>query len=135
MLVVIDHHEARVFKSELKGTRPDTITPYDPHGYGKHVHNRHDPAKGQQHPVPRSYYEAVAKTLEGAGSILLFGVGAGGGSAMAELSADLEKHHQDLHQRIVGSLIIDETHMTGNQILARAREFYDEPIHDHHFRT
>ena len=128
ILVVIDHHEARIFRSEMKGSTPETIVPHDPHGFGRHVHNVHDTSKGQHHPVPKSYFEAVAKTLGDASSILLFGVGSGGGSAMSELSNELEKNHRDLFDRLVGAQKIDESHMSENQILAKAREFYEQPI-------
>ena len=34
LLVVIDHLEARVYRTELSGTVPVRISPYDPLGYG-----------------------------------------------------------------------------------------------------
>ena len=122
-LVVIDHREARIFKSERSGTAPEKIVPHDPHGFGQHVHNVHDPAEGQHHPVPKSYYEAVAKSLEGATEILLFGTGTGGGSAMNVLLDELHKNHRDLFDLVIGSQVVDETHLTEGQLLALAREF------------
>jgi hypothetical protein len=124
VLVVIDHHEARVFKSQLRGTVPEKIVPYDPHGYGQHVHNMHEHAHGQHHPVPNSFFESVSKTLQGANQILVFGTGKGGGSAMEELVTYLHKNHKDLFEHVIGALTIDETHLTEDQILAKARDFY-----------
>jgi hypothetical protein len=43
---------------------------------------------------------------------------------MDELLAQLNRHHGDLAKRVVGSIVLDETHMTEDQLLARAREFY-----------
>jgi len=127
LLVVIDHQEARIFRSELSGTVPEKIVPHDPHGFGQHVHNVHDPAEGQHHPVPKSYFEAVAKSLSGAGKILLFGAGTGGGSAMNELVDELHKEHRDIFNRIIGVEAVDETHLTEGELLAKAREFYAAP--------
>src|ERR1700722_5136876 len=45
LLVVIDHREARIFESEISDSAPVKLTPHDPHGFGRHVHNIHDHAK------------------------------------------------------------------------------------------
>ena len=42
LLVVIDHQEARVYRTEVHGAVPQQIVPYDPHGYGKHLHSAHE---------------------------------------------------------------------------------------------
>jgi hypothetical protein len=125
LLVVIDHSEARVFRSLLHGSVPQQIEPYDPHGFGRHRHNIHDHAKGQHHPVPKSFFEDVSKTLQGSNQILIFGLGSGGGSAMNELLADLLDHHKDLLANVVGTKVVDEQHLTDDQLLALAREFYE----------
>ena len=53
-----------------------------------------------------------------------FGGGTGAGSAMEQLVAGLKLHHGEVAKRIVGSIVLDETHLTENQLLARAREPY-----------
>lgn len=124
LLVVIDHRQARVYKTEVHGSVPQHITPYNPGGFGRHLHNVQDDSNGQRKPEIRSYYEAIAKTLEGAEQILLFGSGTGASSAMDELLAQLKRHHGDVAKRVVGSVVLDETHLTENQLLAKARECY-----------
>ena len=124
LLVVIDHRQARVYKTEVHGSVPRKITPYDPGGFGRHLHNVQDEANGQRKPERRSFYEDVARTLEGAGQILIFGSGTGASSAMAELLAQLKQHHGDVAKRVVASIVIDETHLTENQLLAKARDCY-----------
>jgi hypothetical protein len=124
LLVVIDHREARIYKTELKGAIPERITPFDPHGFGRYLHSVTDDSNGQRKPERKSFYEAVAKTLKGAGQIVLFGTGTGASSAMEQLIADLKRHHADVAKRIVGSVAVDEHHLTEGQLLARAREFY-----------
>lgn len=124
LLVVIDHRQARVYKTELHGSVPQKITPYDPGGFGRHLHYVQDDSSGQRKPDRRSFYEAIAKTLQDAEQILIFGAGTGASSAMEELLAQLNRHHGDLANRVVGSVVLDETHLSEDQLLARARDFY-----------
>ena len=62
LLVVIDHHEARVYRTEVHGAVPERIAPYDPHGYGRHLHSAHEWTDGKRQPERKGFYEAVAKT-------------------------------------------------------------------------
>jgi len=126
LLVVIDHHEARVYRTEVHGAIPTSIVPYDPHGYGKHLHSSHDWTDGKRQPERKSFYEAIAKTLRGAEQVLLFGSGTGRSSAMEMLVADLKAHHPDLAGKIIGSVVVDAHHTTEGQLLAKARDFYAE---------
>lgn len=124
LLVVIDHREARIYRAELKGSVPERITPFDPHGFGRYLHSVTDDSNGQRNPERKSFYDAVAKSLEGAEQILLFGTGTGTSSAMEQLRANLKHHHSSVARRIVGSIAVDDHHLTEDQLLARAREFY-----------
>ena len=122
-MVVIDHREARIYKTELKGSVPERITPFDPHGFGRYLHSVTDDSNGQRKPERKSFYEAVTKSLKGAGQIVLFGTGTGASSAMEQLIAHLKHHHADVAKRIVGSVAVDEHHLTEGQLLARAESF------------
>ena len=124
LLVVIDHREARIFSTELNGSVPHRIVPYDPFGFGRALHYNQDDSNGQRKPEQKSFYEAVAKTLRGAQQILMFGTGTGTSSAMEYLLADLNKNHSDIAKRVVGSVAVDEHHLTEDQLLAKAREMF-----------
>lgn len=124
LLVVIDHREARIYSAELHGSVPQRITPYDPFGFGRDLHYNQDDSNGQRKPEQKSFYEAVAKTLGGAKQILLFGTGTGSSSAMEELLRELKKRHAGLAERVIGSIAVDEHHLTENQLLAKARELF-----------
>jgi hypothetical protein len=126
LLVVIDHQEARIYRTEVHGAVPVRITPFDPHGFGRHLHSAHEWTDGKRQPERKSFYEAVAKTLRGAEQILLFGSGTGRSSAMEMLLDDLKAHHADVAAKIVGSVVVDAHHTTENQLLAKARDFYAE---------
>ena len=124
LLVVIDYREARIYRTELHGTVPQRIVPYDPFGFGRDLHYNQDDSNGQRKPELKSFYEAVAKTLQGAKQILLFGSGTGASSAMEQLILNLKSHHPALAARVVGSVAVDEHHLTEDQLLAKAREMF-----------
>jgi len=124
LLVVIDHRQARIYKAELSGSLPQRIMPYDPGGFGRHLHYVQDDSSGQRKPERKSFYEAVAKTLRGADKVLIFGSSTGASSAMDQLLAALKHDHGDVAKHVVGSIVLDEQHLTEDQLLAKAREFY-----------
>jgi hypothetical protein len=124
LLVVIDHREARIYSTELHGAVPHRIEPYDPFGFGRDLHYNQDDSNGKRKPELKSFYEAVAKTLRGAQQILLFGTGTGASSAMEQLLAELKRNHADIAVRVVGSKVVNEHHLTEDQLLAKAREFF-----------
>ena len=124
LLVVIDHREARIYQTELQASAPQRIAPYDPFGFGRYLHYNQDDSNGQRKPEQKSFYESVAKTLHGAEKILIFGTATGASSAMEQLLLDLKKNHPDLAKRVVGSIAVDEHHLTEPQLLAQARDFY-----------
>jgi len=128
LLVVIDHHEAKIYRAEVKDAVPQKIEPYDPHGYRSHLHSHISGQSndGKLHHEPKSYYESVAKTLQGADQIIVFGSGTGEGSAMEQLLGNLKSHHPEIAAKIVTSAVVDAHHTTENELLARARKFYSQ---------
>lgn len=102
------------------------IAPYDPFGHGRHLHSAQEWTDGKRLPERKSFYEAVAKTLQGADQVLLFGGGTGRSSAMEMLLADLKAHHPDVAEKIIGSVVVDAHHTTEDKLLAKARDFYAE---------
>jgi hypothetical protein len=125
LLVVIDHREARIYRNELHGSVPQRVVPYDPGGFGRHLHYVQDDSNGQRKPERKSFYESVAKTLRDAEQILIFGSGTGASSAMNQLVAALKHDHPDVAKRVVGSLVVDARNTTEDQLLAKARDFYE----------
>ena len=126
LLVVIDHHEARVYRTRVQGTIPVRIVSYDPHGYGRDKHSALEWAESKRLSGRKGFYEAIAKTLLGAEQVLLFGSGTGRSSAMEKLLADLKDHHPVVAKKVIGWVIVDAHQTTGGQLLAKARDFYAE---------
>jgi hypothetical protein len=123
-LLVIDHHEARLFCTEISCGLPEQILPHKPDDYFRHAHNSKDFSRGQEKPNPNSFFEPVAKALKATGQILIFGTGTGTSSEMDQFIAWLKLHHPELATRTIGSLVVDEHHLTDGQLLEKARAFY-----------
>lgn len=122
-LVVINHHDARIFRSELRGTVPERIRPDQTDDAISHVHHFDGFSRGQEKPAPQSFFGLVAGALKAAGRILIIGSGTGTGSEMDQFVAWLKQHHPELARRIIGALKIDTFHPTEAQLLAQARDF------------
>ena len=124
MLVILDHREALIFRTETTGSKPVRIVPDDLLGTPRHLHAKNEATDGKRIPERKSYYQAIATVLSGAGRILLFGSGAGESSAMDQLLAELKKHHVDLAERVLDHVVVDTHHRTEGQMLAQARELF-----------
>ncbi len=128
-LLVIDHHEARIFTSVLSGGIPEKILPHQPEEFFRHAHNSREESRGQEKPDPQSFFEPVAKALGmGTGRILIFGTGTGTSSEAEQFSNWVKIHHPPLATRIAGLVAVDEHHLSEGQLLAKAREFYSTPV-------
>ena len=123
-LVVIDHHEARLFRPDMQGATMLQILPHEPSEFFRHAPNSKEFARGREKPEANSFFAPVAKALQNAGKILLFGNGTGTSSEMDLFAAWLKSHHPEVAARIIGTVAIDEHHLTNEQILAKAREYY-----------
>jgi hypothetical protein len=123
-LLVIDHQEARIFRAEMNGAPPQLILPHAPENYFRHAPNSKDFSRGRERPDPNSFFEPVAKALPAGGKILVFGSGTGMSSEMDQFIAWAKERQPELAARIIGTLVVDEHHLTDSQLLAKAREFY-----------
>ena len=126
-LLVIDHHQARIFRSEIHGTTPELVHPHEPDRYFRHARNSMNLSKGKEKPEPASYFEPVARALHTFGEILIFGTGTGMSSEMDQFVAWAKTHLPILAKRIIGAVVVDEHHLTEPQLLAQAREFFAKP--------
>ena len=124
LLVVIDHKETRIFRTEMKGSVVERVTPYDPSGHKKHVHPGHEFRDHSGTPNEDAYFAHVAEKLKGAEKVLVFGSGSGSSSSMDRFVTWLSDHRTTEFARIVGAIVIDESHCSEEQLLAEARAFY-----------
>jgi hypothetical protein len=123
MLVVISHHEAKVFHSIAHGTSPDTLKSNESRYVG-HAADSKETSRGKEIPSPGSYFEPLAVILKNAGKILFFGGGSGNSSEMEVFVTWLQKHHLQISTRIIGSVVAGEHQLSDGELLSKAREFY-----------
>jgi hypothetical protein len=123
-LLVIDHHEARIYRSQMNGAVSQQILPHEPDAFFRHAHNSKEFSRGQEKPDPETYFSPVAAALKDAAQIVVFGSGKGTSSEMEQFISWARHRHPELSKRILGSLVVDEHHLTQGQLLAKAREFY-----------
>lgn len=123
-LLVIDHHEARIYRFELAGAVQKQILPHEAGEDFRHAPNARDFTRGREKPEPNSFFGPVAAALQDAGRILVFGSGTGTSSEMNQFTTWLKVNHADLARRVVGSVVVDEHHLTEGQLLSKAREFH-----------
>ena len=125
-LLVIDHHDARIYRTEMHGAMPRRILPHEPEAHVRLANDAKDFSRGKDKPDPNSFFKPVADMLQAGGQILIFGTGTGTSSEMAQFIAWFKLHHPDQARRIIGTQVVDEHHLTGDQLLAKARDFYAE---------
>ena len=123
-LVVIDHHEARIYRTFNRGASCQQFRPHAPEDFFRHAQNSKEFTRGQEKPDPNSYFEPVAGALNGAGKVLIFGTGTGMSSEMDQFIAWAKLNRPEIAKRIVGSEVVNGSHLTEDQMLAKARKFY-----------
>lgn len=115
MVVIIDHHAARVFHDVGASQLQDraTIKPYDPHHFRRHlVHRKEAHYRGDRVPEEPSFYEEVAAALAPANEIVLIGHGTGKSNAATVLAEYLEKHHPELSRLVKATETADLSSLT-----------------------
>ena len=123
-LVVINHHEVRIYRSLAAGSAPAVLLPHPKDEHFRQAAHAAEFTRGKEVPDPNSFFAPVAAALKGAGKILIFGTGTGKSSEMDQLHSWLKVHHSDLARRVVGTVVIDEHHLSEGQIIAQAADFY-----------
>ena len=123
-VLVINHHEAHLFRAHAHGTVPEKFLPHDPDGYFRHEQNSKSGSRGKERPDANSFFEPIAKALKDVRELLLLGSGTGMSCEMDQFAGWLEKHHPDLFRLIIGKLVVDDHHLTDNQLLEKARKYH-----------
>ena len=130
VVAVIERDETRIWATNAeKGTKPEVI--HQPANAENHRHVRDGQHHGghESEKATKAYYETISKALAPAGEILLVGHGKGKANWVVKFVQHLERHHKDVAQKVVGALDINVPAMSENEILAAARDWFDEPIH------
>ena len=124
LLVVMDHHGARVFEVDVTATdlAEHTVKPYDPHGYMHHLtHKNQSRERGQRAAEDPAFYERIAHTVMDASHVVVIGHGHGHSDAAHHLVEYLQAHHPETYGRTVTEQVVDLSALTGPQLLDLGR--------------
>lgn len=124
LLVVMDHHGAKVFQIDATAADPamHTIKPYDPHGYLHHLtHKDESRERGQRAAEDPAYYERIAHTIMAGAHIVVVGHGHGHSDAAHHLIEYLQAHHRDTYGRTVTEVVANLSSLTEPQLLDLGR--------------
>lgn len=124
LLVVMDHHGAKVFEIDASAADPNehTIIPYDPHGYRHHLtHKDQSQEDGQRASEDPAFYERIAHTIAAGAHIVVVGHGHGHSDAAHHLVEHLQAVHRDIYGRTVTEIVADLSSLTAPQLLELGR--------------
>ncbi len=124
LLVVMDHQQAAIYRTEVKNSVPEVVTPYNPAGHKGHVHSAHDFLSHTEEPDTEAYFKQVATSVIDAEKILLFGSSKGSSGTMDRFVDWLRTEHPYIAERVIGAITVDQGHLTEGQLLAKTRELY-----------
>ena len=97
--------------------------PVDPDGSHRHLHNVDNDSNGQRKPEFKAFYEAIAGpgATGGAEKILILGSAMDPTTRWNICWPISRQYHPQIAGRVVGSVVVNEQHMTDDQLLARAK--------------
>jgi hypothetical protein len=126
LVVVVDHHGAKIYRIDAAGGGVRQIKPYDPHHFLHHLaHKDQSREEGQRAAEDPSFYQRISQALVAGGRIVVVGHGTGKSNAGRHLTEHLRTHHPGTYQRVVSELEADLSAITAPQLLelaARALE-------------
>jgi len=120
-LLLIDHHQARIFRCDTVGAEAEEINPTRSAEFFRYPAGSKDFSRGKEKPDAKTYFGAIGDSLRPPGQILVFGRGTGTSSEMDEFVAWARAHRPILASQIVGTQVVDSQHQTDGQLLALAR--------------
>jgi len=125
LIVVIDGHEVRLFRTEVTGGVPERILPHEATDFFHQARNASDFTDEKEKPATAAFFVPLAEALSVAGQILIFGTSTGAGSEMDQFLTWAGQNRPDLARRIVGSAVVENSlHLTDVQLLDKARSCY-----------
>lgn len=124
LLVVIDHHEARLFRLDIGSAmlNDHVIKPYDPHHFLHHLSHKDQPREhGQRSAEDHRFYERIAEAVTGAARVVLVGHGKGHSNAAHHLTEYLRQHRPETFPTVVCEVVADLSSLTTPQLLDLGR--------------
>lgn len=127
VVAAVTQHETRIWATDaLRGEKPEVVA----HPSAENVHHHVRQAQASHgHDSNRfedQYLTGIANALSDAGQILLVGHGKGKSNSMLRLIQHLERRQPKTAEKVVAALDVNVPALTEPQILAAAREWFDD---------
>jgi len=123
-VVLIDHHQARIFRSSHRGTKAFSVRPQQTDESISHSRSFSAFARGKEKPLFERYFAPVCKALRPSRLFLICGGGTGAASMMRQFESWVRVHQPELARRMIGPLAIDAKHLTDAQLLSLSRNYW-----------
>jgi len=119
LLLVIGHHEARVYRSAMGESVPQQLLPSHHRSGAMHLDST-----GKGTPPPDDAFEPIVEALRATGNILVFGESSASQREMDQFVMWLKERHADLADRIIGSMVLKHDQVPASSLLAKARDYH-----------
>ena len=130
LILHLDHRHTDVFCLEGEEVEHAVLKPHGIWGTDQNLSHRHDRDQaGQRAPVDHDYLARIAAAIADADVVLLLGHGRGANDMRQLVLHDLETHHRELVDRIVGIETLDDGGLSTEALLAIAREYFGNLPH------
>ena len=127
VVAAVTHSETRIWATDAqRGDKPEVVARPSAEHVHHHVRQGQAAHGHESQRFEQPYLEGVSNALAPAGQILLIGHGKGNSNSMLKLIQHLERHHSKTAERVVAALDINVPALTEPQILAAAREWFED---------
>ena len=130
VMIALTRNEARIWATGLeKNQKPERI--FAPSDKGSHHHVRQTQHQGghSADPADWGYFDVIADSVKEANEILLIGHGEGKANAMLRFTQFMERNRPEVAKKIFGAIDTNLYSMTENELLATARNWFDQFHH------
>ena len=126
VLIALTQNHARVWRSGLAShTVPERVEA--PAEKGSHNHLRQTQHQGRHagDPPEHGFFDEIGRKVSNAEEILLIGHGEAKANATLRFINYMSDHYPDIAKKVRGTIDANLNAMTDNEILARARDWFD----------
>jgi hypothetical protein len=131
VVVAITRDETRIWLSDAsRGTAPEIITRPKHDEAHRHVREAQVNHGHNSNHGEREYLEQISSAIAPAADVLVVGNGKGKSNTMVRLIQHLERHHAPTARKVVGAIDTNLPALTEPEILAIARDWFEDHKHE-----
>lgn len=126
VVIAITTNDARIWATGLeKGGSPDRISAPEDKSSHHHVRQTQHQGGHSGDPADFGFFDVIAEHVKDSAEILLVGHGSGKANAVLRFIQFVERNNSEVAKKIVGAIDSNLNAMSENEILASAREWFE----------